>query len=70
MIYQYRPKKGVYMIDWKDTQFPVPYALKRSRGVYEELDMLWKDAKEGDPQAIERVKRIYNAHRHYFSQPK
>jgi hypothetical protein len=48
------------MIDWKDSQFPVPYALKRSRGVYEELDMLWKDAKEGDPQAIERVKRIYN----------
>tara|TARA_R110000868_G_scaffold182762_3_gene423827 strand:+ start:3814 stop:3984 length:171 start_codon:yes stop_codon:yes gene_type:complete len=47
------------MIDWQEPQFPIPYPLKRSRGVYEELDMLWKEAQTGNPSAIERVKLIY-----------
>ncbi len=46
-------------IDWSNYQFPVPYALRRSRGVYERLDALWKDAKEGNKESEEVVIRIY-----------
>jgi hypothetical protein len=46
-------------IDWNNSQFPIPYPLKRSRGVYERLDELWKEAQSGDQEAIEKVIKVY-----------